>query len=84
MLKDNELDKIKIWFQRMDKIQTNLGLWDGVYEFYAAKVYFELKDYQLAKKFFALSVEIGKGYRYFEDEDPKYLDFYKNSEKYIK
>lgn len=84
LLRDNEMQKVEIWFERMHKIQENLGLWNGIFEFYAAKVYFELKDYKLARKNFEQSIEIGKGYRYFEDEDPKYLDFYKNPEKYIK
>lgn len=76
------LEMAENWLKELEKINTNQKCWSGSYEFYAGKTYFELRKYSLAKKFFDICVEIGKGTRYFEDENPKYLDFYKNPEKY--
>ncbi|MCF6348444.1 MAG: hypothetical protein L3J20_09120 [Flavobacteriaceae bacterium] len=84
LLKDGKIDRALIWYERMTKIQENLGSWEGSYEFYSGKFLFEREKYNEAHEFFKKSVVIRGGLNYFEDEDPKYLDFYKNPEKYIK
>ncbi|MFV0304910.1 MAG: hypothetical protein ACK5IC_05475 [Moheibacter sp.] len=83
LLNDKVLDRASVWFERMTKIQNNLGLWDGLYQFYSGKLYFELGQFGKAKQMFEDSVKIGKGLRYFENENPKYLDFYNNPENLI-
>ncbi|WP_324027840.1 hypothetical protein QSV08_07805 [Maribacter sp. BPC-D8] len=77
------LDKAENWLKELEKINKSQKCWSGSYEFYAGKTYFELKNYSLAKKFFDICIKIGKGNRYFEGENPKYLNFQKNPEKYI-
>ncbi len=78
LLKDKEIEKAKIWYERLTKTQNNLNLWAGSYEFYSGKYFYETKDFTKATSFFKASVEIRNGLDYFIDEDPKYLSFYKN------
>ncbi len=82
LLKNGVIDRALIWYKRMTKIQENLGSWEGSYEFYSGKFLFENEKYNEAYDFFKKSVVIRGGLNYFEDEDPKYLEFYKNPEKY--
>jgi len=77
LLNDGELNKAKIWIKRMEKVQSNLKLWDGIFQFYMGKYSYEIGDLENALKFFEEAITIGKGYRYFEDQNPKYLKFVK-------
>ena len=82
LLKEGLIERAMIWYNRMTETQNNLNLWEGSYEFYSGKVYFEKGDYKLAVENFRKAFKIGGG-RYFEDEDPKYKDFYLHPEKYM-
>lgn len=70
------------WLNELIKISETQKIWKGNIDFHKGKVYFELNKYEEAHKAFEVSVKEGKGFRLFEDEDPKYLDFYRNPEKY--
>ncbi len=72
------------WLNNLKNIAQRQKCWSGSIDFFEGKTFFRLKDYNKAYDSFQKSIEIGKGFRYFEDEDPKYLDFYKNPEKYKK
>lgn len=72
------------WLNELVKIAETQQVWKGDIDFHKGKVYFELNKFEEAHKAFEVSVKEGKGFRYFEGEDPKYLDFYRNSEKYSK
>ena len=78
-----ELHNALKWLKELNKIAGFQKTWEGSYQFYAGKTHFVLGNYSEAQMFFEKCVEIGKGFRYFEDEDSKYLEFYKNSEKFI-
>ncbi len=56
---------------------------DGEREFVLGRVYFESKDFKKSSEFFEIAFSKSSG-RSFVNEDPKYLKFYKNPEKYIK
>ncbi len=73
----------KIWLNRMIENNNNLHLSDDDVWFETAKYQYEVGDYKESYDKFKLVVE-DAGFRYFEGEDPKYLNFYKNPEKYIK
>jgi tetratricopeptide (TPR) repeat protein len=78
-----DFDEAKMWLNKMiaqNNIQHNndAGLW-----FYVGKYHFETGNYTEAHDKWKAVVQ-DAGYRYFEDEDPKYLDFYKNPQKYMK
>lgn len=62
---------------------NNLHLMDFDLSFNIGKYHFETSDFEKAKEEWDLLIR-QQGLRYFEDEDPKYLDFYKNPEKFIK
>jgi len=49
----------------------------GGKEFISAKAAYELGEFDLAKEFFNFAFKKSEG-RCFEDEDPKYLEFFKN------
>ena len=82
-LLDEKYDEAKEWLNRMIENNNNLHLSDDDVWFETAKYQFEVGDYNESFDKFKLVVE-DAGFRYFEGEDPKYLDFYKNPEKYIK
>ena len=82
-LLDEKYDEAKEWLNRMIENNNNLHLEDEDVWFETAKYQFEVGDYNESFDKFKLVVE-DAGFRYFEGEDPKYLDFYKNPEKYIK
>lgn len=50
---------------------------DGEREFVAGKSYYEFREYQNAYKKFKTAFQKSEG-RSFQNEDPKYLEFYKN------
>jgi tetratricopeptide (TPR) repeat protein len=76
-------DQAKVWLNRMIDNNNNLHLEDEEVWFETAKYHFEIREYNESLEKFKKVVEVD-GFRYFEDEDPKYLDFYKNPDKYIK
>lgn len=67
----------KIWLDRMVENNEALHLSDEEVQHFEAKYYFETSDFKKALEKWRFSVK-GAGLRYFEDEDPKYLEFYKN------
>ncbi len=77
-----EVNNALKWLQELELIANFQKTWEGSYEFYAAKTYFVIGQFEKAIEYFDKCIEIGKGMRYFEDEDPKYKDFYLNPEKY--
>ncbi len=80
---DEKIDKAKEFLNYMIIHNNNLHLFDYDLSFNLGKYYFEIKQFQKAlDEWQNLVNQIG--YNYFEDEDPKYLDFYQNPEKYIK
>jgi tetratricopeptide (TPR) repeat protein len=78
-----EYDEAKKWLNEMIENNNNLN---HSYEdclFNIGKYKFCVHQYEEALSHFKKVVK-DAGYRYFEDEDPKYLDFYKHPDKYIK
>ncbi|QDW25092.1 hypothetical protein FFJ24_009835 [Pedobacter sp. KBS0701] len=67
----------------MVKNNDSLQLSEGEVQHYEAKCYFETGAYQKAYDKFKYAVDEAR-FSYLEDEDPKYLDFYRNPEMYIK
>ncbi len=82
-IKEKKYDKAKIWLNRMIENNNNLHHSDEDCSFAIAKYKFEIGEYEDSLIRFKEVFEIAGG-RYFEDEDPKYKDFYLNPEKYIK
>lgn len=81
-LKLKKLDKAFEWaniIQECDPERND----DGQKKFILGKVLFEQKKFLDSYDLFTFGFIDTEG-RCFEDEDPKYLDFYKNPEKYIK
>lgn len=76
------MSEAKNWLDELTDIANYQKCWEGSIDFFAAKTNFQLGNYEIAKKQFDESVKVGKGFRYFEDEDPKYKDFYLHPEKY--
>ena len=75
--------KAKEWLNEMIKNDNNLHLSNEDCLFNIGKYQFCVQQYEDALNHFKEVVKIA-GFRYFEDEDPKYLDFYKNPHKYMK
>ncbi len=73
----------KIWLNRMIENNNTLHLFDEDCFFNYAKYQFEMGEYKDSFDKFSRVVEEA-GFRYFDDEDPKYLDFYKHPEKYMR
>ncbi len=82
-LLDNDLENAKNWLNKMVDINNNLHLFDEDCFFNYAKYQFEMGEYKDSFDKFSRVVEVA-GLRYFEDEAPKYLDFYKHPEKYMR
>lgn len=78
-----DLPRTKIWLNRMIANNNNLHHSDEECKYYVAKYLFESGEYEEALVKFKEVVKEA-GLRYFEDEDPKYLDFYNNPQKYMK
>ena len=76
-------NEAKEWLNKMIENNKNLHLEDEDVWHETAKYQFEIGEYKDSYDKFKQVVE-DAGLRYFEDEDPKYLEFYKNPEKYIK
>lgn len=77
-----QFDQAKIWLNRMIENNNTLNLFDEDVWFETAKYQFETADYKESYNKLKQVVEVA-GFRYFENEDPKYLEFYKNPEKYF-
>lgn len=75
--------KAKIWLDRMIDNNNTLHLFEYEVQNYEAIYHFETGDYQTAFDKWKYVVK-NAGKRYFENEKPEYLAFYKNPEKYIK
>lgn len=59
-----------------------LNLFDEDVWFETAKCQFEIGDYKELYEKLKRVVDV-VGFRYFESEDPKYLEFYKNPDKHF-
>lgn len=81
--KNRDFVNAEIWLNRMIEVNKHLNFEDDEVLFESGKFEFELTNYvNSLDKFKTVVKECGL--RYFENEDPKYLDFYKNPDKYIK
>ncbi|GGI28369.1 hypothetical protein [Pedobacter mendelii] len=76
-----DFEKAKKWADILSK--NRKGSNTGGNEMILGKIYFEEGNFETAKHYFNDAYEKSKG-REFQDEDPKYLDFYRNPEKYMK
>ena len=81
-LRINDFENANKWLDQLRIINDRHKIWHGVLEFYQGMYYFKLKDFKHAKEAFDLAFKRSEG-RQFEDEDPKYLDFLQNPEKYM-
>jgi len=82
-MEEKNFDLAKEWLNQMIDNNNNLH---HSYEdclFNSGKYRFCVKQFDEALANFKEVVK-SAGYRYFDDEDPIYLDFYKNSQKYMK
>lgn len=81
--KNKLYEQAKVWLNRMIENNNNLHLEDEEVWFETGKFQFETKEFKESLQKFKQVVKAAD-FRYFEDEDTKYLDFYKNPSKYIK
>jgi hypothetical protein len=79
-LRINNISSAKEWSEILFNCDLE-RIDDGEREFVAGRANFESKEFSIASKYFKIADEKSEGYA-FEDEDPKYLDFHKNPEKY--
>ena len=79
--KMSDLDNAKKWLNRMIYVNNNLHQSDEELTHYIGKYKFEIKDYQGAFEDFKNVVQTA-GMRYFDNEPSKYIDFYRNPQKY--
>ncbi|NDV66667.1 hypothetical protein [Bacteroides sp. 224] len=77
-----DYDRAKKWLNEMINVNNNLHQSDEELAHYIGKYHFDTGNYEEALMRFKEVVQEA-GFRYFEDEDPKYLDFYRNPEKYM-
>ena len=75
-------DLAKQWLNEMIAQNNNLHLMDFDLSFNIGKYHFETSDFEKAKEEWDLLVK-QQGLRYFGSEDPRYLEFYKNSDKIL-
>ena len=80
-LKIKDFERAKKWLNNMIMVNNNLHLNDEDLNFYLGKYFFEIGDYLKAKEEWDNAVSLA-GYRVFEGEDPRYIDFYRHPEKY--
>ena len=79
---DGNLSDAKKWLNEMINHNNNLHLMDFDLSFNIGKFHFSNKEYQKAFEEWSNLVS-QVGLRYFQSEDSKYLDFYKNPERYL-
>ena len=82
-LKLKRFDEFEKWLKRFESVEKNLNLGEEEYLFYKGVYHFENSQFEISKEVFNQMFKVDKG-RSFEDQDPKYKDFYLNPEKYIK
>jgi hypothetical protein len=73
----------RIWLDRMVSINKNLHTNDDECLFYEAKFFFMTDEYVKALTNFREVIK-SAGFSYFDNDDPKYLNFYQNPQKYMK
>ncbi len=81
-MENRRFKEAKTWLDKMIDNNNLLKLSEGECQHYEGKYYFETGDYKRAYNKFKYVVD-KDGCRYFEDEDPKYLDFYRSPDKYM-
>jgi len=79
--KNGRFETVKIWLNRMIANNNNLHNFDGEIEFFIGIYKFEVGLYEEALEYFMIATREGGGVRYFENQDKKYREFYKNPEK---
>jgi hypothetical protein len=82
-IKSDQASDAKEWLDNMQKINNNLHANDEELLFCTAKYKFEIDKHDDAFEDFDAVVK-SAGLRYFEDENPKYLRFYKKNKKGLK
>ena len=81
MLK-NELAGAELWLSRLVENNDTLHHFDSDCEFNEGKFFFAKGELSNALEKFRAAVK-DAGFRYFENEDPKYLAFYRDPERFI-
>lgn len=79
-----DFNKARAWLDKLKEIEGKIGYSLGQVLFLEGRLFYEQGEYDKARESFKASVKEGRGFRYFEDEDPKYLDFYTHPEKHTK
>lgn len=79
----HDMEECTKWINKMILVNNHLHQSDEELSFYLGKYFYETENYDKSYQKFKTAIEIA-GYRCFENEDPKYLDFYKHPEKFIK
>ena len=78
---DKNYSEAKNWLNKMIKDNNINHDFDGDLEFEIGKYKYEIGLYEEALEYFMIATKEGGGVRYFEGEDKKYREFYKNPEK---
>ena len=75
----NDLLNAKIWLERMTENNDNLHLFDEELEHMKAKYAYEIGELDKAFEIWQKLVKIkAVSFRYFDNDDPKYKEFYKS------
>jgi tetratricopeptide (TPR) repeat protein len=82
-MKLGNLVESKKWVNRLEIIDDHLHISRGIVCFTKGQIFFEQGDFEQSRENFKECIKQGEGFRYFEGEDPKYLDFYTHPEKYV-
>ena len=78
-LENNDLLNAKIWLERMTENNDNLHLFDEELEHMKAKYAYENGELDKAFEIWQKLVKIkAVSFRYFDNDDPKYKEFYKS------
>ena len=78
-IENSNMVKAKSWLDRMIENNNTLHLFDSEIEHMEAKYEFEAGNLDKAFELWQnLVKQKGVGYRYFENDDPKYIKFYKS------
>ena len=78
-LEEKDFEKAKEWLNKMIENNNNLHLMNDDVWFNVGKYYFETGEFEQALTHFKEVIKEA-GLRYFEGEDPKYLELYQNSQ----
>lgn len=82
LLEHRKFDEAETWLGRMMDNNNTLHNFDGEVTFYEGKLYFEKGDYKNALPKWQEVVK-ESGFRYFETENPEYINFYNNPSAFI-